>query len=240
LVAALNVRSQHVDNALLASLAPEALRQLLPVMMPVRLEKGDVLAQQDAPVRAAYFPVSGVISFLSVLGDGRQVEVGIVGSDGVAGAPVFDQTHSPVAAVVQLPGEAFRIDRESQARALELAPDLHRLMLEYSASLLAMTVQSSACSRFHSAHHRLARWLLMFHDRVPGDEIPVTQAYAADLLGVYRPTVTNAAKVLEEAGAIGGSRGRFRVLDRTALEAAACECYERMQRRFDEGTVDTP
>jgi CRP-like cAMP-binding protein len=200
----------------------------------VSVELKQVLIDVDKPITHVYFPENGVVSIVSVMVDGTAVETATVGHEGMVGLPVFHGTDRTSAqAFSQIPGTALRMTadafRAEIARHGMLSTALHR----YSQALLTLIAQSSACNRLHTMRERCARWLLHTHDRVGGDEFPLTHQFLSQMLGVRRATVTEALGEVQALGAITSSMGRIRVTDRAALERAACECYAIIQREFD-------
>ena len=172
-----------------------------------------------------YFPLSGIISILSMAGD-ASIEIATVGSEGVVGLGAFlGDASMPWRVIVQVPGEALRVEVEHLQREIERNGTLRLMLGRYTQALLVQVAQSAACNRLHPVDERCARWLLASHDRVDAETFPVTQEFLAQMLGVRRASVTVAAGVLQKAGMIRYSRGKVRILDRAALEAAACECY---------------
>ncbi len=192
----------------------------------VRLELRQVLYWPDEPITQVYFPVDAVTSLLTLLGAAGTVEAGLVGREGLVGLPLFlgaEATHGR--AVCQIAGEAWRLPaaifREESGRDGPLRDRL----LRYTQALLHQVSQSSGCNRAHPTGERCARWLLMVHDRVPGDTFRLTQEFLALKLGTRRPTVTVVMGALQQAGLVTYRRGTLTILDREGLEAAACECY---------------
>jgi CRP-like cAMP-binding protein len=228
---------QPIRNHLLASLPPEALARLRPHLTLVEPRRREVLCHAGAAIEAAYFPDSGMISMITILEDGTQAEVGVVGREGMFGiALIAGVETSFVEAVAQIPGPSWRI--AAAALRAELNADaplnaaLRALLLRYSEAVLAQAMQTAACNGRHTLEQRLSRWLLMCHDRVGADELPLTQELLATMLVAQRPSVTVAAGQLQRAGLIRNGTGRVFILDRPGLEATACECYAAVRRRF--------
>jgi CRP-like cAMP-binding protein len=198
----------------------------MPLLERVALVHGTVVHQADDLIRHVYFPLSGMVSLVTVLLDGDAIESATVGNEGILGVAAFlGNGVSPVRGIVQLPGQALRISVEDFAALLPQAPVLTRAVHLYIDYLLAITGQSAACNRLHPVNERCARWMLTTHDRAGGDEFRLTQESLAQMLGVRRPSVTVAAGVLAQAGLISYRRGKMKILDRAGLEAAACECH---------------
>ena len=183
------------------------------------------------PIEAVYFPESG---WISMLADGNSAEVGLVGTEGMAGLPLLLGADSgSVEAMVQAPGTFLRLGANAFRRAVEEIPGLERPLMRYSLAFQEQVAQTAACNGHHALDQRLARWLLMAHDRAEGDEFAMTQEFLAMMLCVHRPGVTVAARLFQQAGLIRYGQGRLAVIDREGLEAATYECYGVVRRRFD-------
>jgi CRP-like cAMP-binding protein len=179
-----------------------------------------------------YFPIDLVGSVLAET-DAGPVEVGTIGNEGVVGLPVFLGARSgPGMAMVQVPGRALRMELEAFRREARTG-ELRSLLERYTLGFLTLVSQGTACNRSHSAEQRLARWLLIVHDRVGRDEFPLTQEFMAQMLGVRRATVSETAAKLHNDGLISYSRGVVRLLDRAALEKTSCECYQIVRAGFE-------
>ena len=218
----------------LAVLAPSEAEWLTTQIEPVELDLGQVIAESNEPFRHVYFPETAVFSIISRMADGV-VEVGTVGSEGMAGIAVFLDTDACVnQTVAQIPGAAGRIESARFADGAASRPELRRLLNRYTEAYLTQVAQTAACNRLHGIEARCARWLLMTHDRVgEAERFPLTQEYLAIMLGVRRSGVSVAAAALKDAGLIQYSRGAIRVVDRAGLEKAACDCYGIVRRHFD-------
>ena len=218
-------------NRLLQRLPAEELRRLRPHLARVRLAHGDVLQRAGSQVGQAYFVEEGYVSLMAeaASAEGR-VEVGLIGRESVVGSSVLlaADPASSLQAVVQVPGTAYGIRADALHASLAHAPVLRRAMRQALETLVAQLAQVAACNSRHTLPERLARWLLMAHDRVDGDELPLTQDLLAAMLAVRRPGVTIAVSALGAAGLLRHSRGRIVVCDRPGLEAAACGCYARL------------
>ena len=226
-------QSTPVRNCLLASLPPDVLAGLLPKLSPVALAMRQPLYSPDAAVEAIYFPESGMISLVATLDDGMQAEVGIVGREGMLGMSLLSGEQTPfIESMVQMPGAALRMAVRDFRHELDANAPFRTLLLRYNEALHAQVMQTAACNGRHGLEQRLARWLLMAHDRADGDELPLTQDFMAMMLGVHRPSITVTAGILQRAGLIRYAGGRVTVIDRPSLEAASCECYGAVQRRF--------
>jgi CRP-like cAMP-binding protein len=228
-------RQNHspVRNGLLAALPPEDLARLRPGLHPVELPFDQTLYPADGAVEAALFPESGMTSLIATLDGGEQVEVGIAGREGLVGLPlVLGDDRSLVEARVQMEGTALRIGAAALRAAMDESAALRRLLLRYALAFQAQVTLTAACNARHAIEQRLARWLLIAHDRADGDEFPMTHEFMAMMLGVRRPGVSLAAGVLQKAGLIRYARGRMEITDRPGLEAASCECYHTARREF--------
>lgn len=215
-----------VTNRLLAALPRKEYQQLLPELEQVTLTLGDVLFEAGERIRHVYFPNDSIISLLFVVEERKQIEVGIVGYDGMAGLPVFmGVDKSDNRALVQGAGTAMRMRSAALRKEVSKGGALHNLLHLYTHSLLTQISQLAACNRFHLVNARLTRWLLMTHDRVEGDEFRLTQEFISGMLGVRREQVSLAASDLQKQKLISYHRGRIRILDRVALEAVSCKCY---------------
>lgn len=179
----------------------------------------------------AYFPNSGLISLVVVMANGKTVEAGIVGREGIAGMPaVAGLERSPLLEVVQIPGDAFRVRIRTLQKILNASPELQQIIRKYTLVLGLHVAQTAACNRLHDIDRRLARWLLMAQDRVCSDTLHITQDFLATMLGTDRTTVSAAAGLFQRMKIIRYSRGAVTILDRSALEGYACECYGVIQR----------
>ncbi|MGI4977843.1 MAG: Crp/Fnr family transcriptional regulator [Janthinobacterium lividum] len=222
-----------VRNRLLAALPPDTLAQLMPKFRRVPLVLRDVLCPPDAALEAVYFPEAGMVSMVAVLEEGMQAEVGLIGFEGMLGLSALSGNPvSFVEAVVQLSGTAWCMDIREFRGELDASAELRAMLLRYNDAQLSQVMQTAACNGRHDLEQRLARWLLMVHDRTPGDEMLLTQEFMAVMLGVHRPSITVTAGILQRAGLIRYAKGCVTVLDRASLEAASCECYRAVTRRY--------
>lgn len=219
-------RRGSIENSLLAALPRKAYQRLLARLDPVTLTFGEVLYEPGETISHVYFPGSSLVSLLTLVDGHLALEVGLLGRDGMVGIPlVLGHDESSVRALVQGTGTAMRMAsshfREEFRRSLPLQEELYR----YTHALMAQISQTAACNRFHVVENRLARWLLMTHDRVKSDQFHMTHEFLGHMLGVRRVGVTRAAQALQKRRLISYSRGDITVLDRGGLEAAACRCY---------------
>lgn len=214
------------QNRLLRALPGEDYARLAPLLQPVNLEHGQVLGEQASEVQHVYFPISAILSLQYALGDGSTCEIAGIGSEGVIGASLFmyDST-APSQSLVQIGGRAYRGAADRMALEFSRGGAFQRLMLRYVQTLFMQVTQTSMCNSRHTVEQRLCRWLLGTLDRGVSRELIATHERLGEILGVRRESVTAAAGVLQEFGAIRYCRGRLTVLDRHVLEPRACECY---------------
>lgn len=227
-------RNDPRQNHLLAALPEDEYARLVPSLELVQIELGDVLYESGVQMRHVYFPITSIVSLLYVMEDGASAEIAVVGNEGIVGVSLFMGGEStPSRAVVQSAGHAFRLPGQRLKDEFYRAGAMQRLLLRYTQALLTQMAQTAVCNRHHSLDQQLCRWLLMSLDRVPSNELTMTQELIANMLGVRREGVTEAAGKLQKAGLIEYHRGRITVLDRTGLEARACECYGVVKKEFD-------
>jgi CRP-like cAMP-binding protein len=220
-------------NRLLLALPSRNLKQLLPDLEPIRCRREQVLMDADSSLDHIFFPDGGVVSVMAVYSDGHTIEMATIGREGCTGVQAFfGAKGSSARFYVQIPGSAARMSRSTFMRALASMPSFRSLMQAYAHAFLEQVMVSVACNGAHSLTERLARWLLMMRDRSDGDELPITQSLLAEMLGVQRPTITNAARELERAGLIERGRRQVTILDRQALMRASCECYQLVRARL--------
>jgi CRP-like cAMP-binding protein len=225
---------QSQRNHLLARLPPVELAWIMPRLERVELTLRHLLQRPEQVITAVYFPESGWISLIQLLSDGGAAEVGHAGREGMLGLPLlFGVDTSSVEGMVQAPGTALRMGAEDFRAALEHCPAFRALLLRYALAFNEEVAQTAACNGRHVLEQRLARWILMAHDRSDGDEFPMTQEFLAMMLCVHRPGVTAAIGRLQRGGNIRPGRGRIAVTDREGLEEAACECYGMVRNRFE-------
>ncbi len=214
------------NNSVLRALSRKDGQRLLVRHEQIKLKYGDILCEPGKQLRHVYFPNSGIISLLTPVKGHASVEVGLVGREGMAGMALFlGVAVSPVRMLVQGSGTALRIKAAAFAREIRHNPPLRRALNRYLYGFMAQVGQTAGCNRFHQIGPRLARWLLMTHDRVDTDEFQLTQEFLAQMLGVRRAGVTLAARVLQKNKLIRYSRGKLAILDRKGLERVACGCY---------------
>lgn len=215
-----------LENHLIEHAPPAERERLLACCETVELAFGAVLGEQHRTLAHAHFPLTGLVSLVARVDGHPPMELGVIGRDGMVGASLLlGVPQSPHQAVVQTAGSALRIESPRLQTVLADSPGLLRALHRYQFDLLVQLSQTTVCTRFHLVEARLARWLLMSHDRMCGDRFRLTHQFLADLLGVQRSAVTIAAGGLRDRRLIGLMRGGIRILDRRGLEAAACGCY---------------
>ena len=230
----LQMEGTPIGNRLLLNLPAPECALLYPELTYVEMRSQDVLQECEQPVRYAYFIESGIASVLNVAEDGRSVEVGISGKEGCTGLPLAVGLKTSICrVVVQIGGTAFRIAGPKLAAILQQCPRLQSRIQQYSHIIALQGAQIACCNRLHEVEGRLARWLLMSHDRMGSDILPLTQEFIAQMLGTRRASVTVAAGVLQRAGLIRYVRGSVKIADRQGLEEASCGCYRLLQRHTD-------
>jgi CRP-like cAMP-binding protein len=208
--------------------------RLLPEFEFIAMPLGWVLYESGGPLTYVYFPVSGIISLLYVTNNGSSSEIAITGNEGLVGISLFMGGESTTnRAVVQCAGHAYRLNANALKREFAVGGPFQHLALRYTQTLMTQMAQTSVCNRHHSLDQQLCRWLLLSLDRLAGTDLIMTQELIANMLGVRREGVTEAAGRLQEAGLIKYSRGRITVLDRPALEKRVCECYAVVKNEFD-------
>jgi CRP-like cAMP-binding protein len=227
-------RSLPTANRLLAALPPEEMERLRPHLEFAPLPLGWAVYESGSRLRHVYFPTTAIVSLLYILADGATTELGVVGNDGVVGISLFMGGGStPSRGVVQSAGHGFRVMSSVIEAEFERSAELRSLLLRYTQALITQMTQTAVCNRYHSVDQQLCRWLLLSLDRLPSNELSMTQELIADMLGVRREGVTEAAGKLQAAGLIHYSRGKITVLDRARLEERACECYAAVKRETE-------
>jgi CRP-like cAMP-binding protein len=208
--------------------------RLAPYLELISMKLGDVLYEPGAKLRHVYFPTTSIVSLLYVMKDGASAEIAIVGNEGILGISLFmGGETTPSRAVVQSAGHGFRLKSQLLKNEFgRFGATLH-LLLRYTQALITQMAQTAVCNRHHSVDQQLCRWLLLSLDRLASNELSMTQELIANMLGVRREGVTEAAGKLQEAGLIEYRRGRIIVLDRPGLEARSCECYQVVKTEFD-------
>jgi CRP-like cAMP-binding protein len=222
------------DNHLLGALPKSDLERLKPDLEPVSLALGDALSESGIVLHHVYFPVDSIVSLLYVMENGGSAEIAIVGNDGIVGVSLFMGGETTLSrAVVQSAGPAYSLSRKILQAEFTRGQALQHILLRYTQALLTQMAQTAVCNRHHSLDQQLCRWLLLSLDRLQSNELVMTQELIANMLGVRREGVTEAARKLQDAGLMQYSRGHIKVLDRPGIEARACECYAVVKRESD-------
>jgi len=222
------------QNHLLAVLPAVERARLIPHLELVPMPLGAVLYESGSELRHVYFPTTSIVSLLYVMLDGASAEIGVVGNEGIIGVALFMGGETmPNRAVVQSAGYAYRLKGQLLKQEFNRSGELQHLLLRYTQALLTQMSQTAVCNRHHSLDQQLCRWLLLSLDRLPASELVMTQELIANMLGVRREGVTEAAGKLQKAGLIRYQRGRISVLDRAGLEARSCECYAVVKKEYD-------
>ena len=220
-------------NHLLAALPDAEWQRWRPQLEAVDMPLGLVIYESGSTLSHVYFPTSCIVSLLCVMQNGASAEIAVAGNEGLVGISLFMGGEStPSRAVVQSAGLGYRLPAKTIKEEFTRAPVLH-LLLRYTQALITQMSQTAVCNRHHSLDQQLCRWLLLSLDRLDGDELVMTQELIANMLGVRREGVTEAALHLQEAGLIRYARGRISVLDRPALVARSCECYSVVKKEYD-------
>jgi len=229
----MNASSTWPRNRLLLALPSRNLKRLMPDLEHIRCQRAQVLMDADSSLDHIFFPDSGVVSVVAVYADGSVIEMATIGREGCAGVQaILGAKRSSVQLLVQIPGTAAKMSRAAFTLAVQSLPSFRNLMDAYAQAFLEQVMVSVGCNGAHSLKQRLARWLLMMRDRSEGDVLPITQDLLAEMLGVQRPTITNAAREFERAGLVERGRRQVTILDRKGLTKASCECYQLLRARI--------
>jgi len=221
-------------NRLLELLPEEDFGRLSALLELIRFKPGEILYDSGDKIKHVYFPTNSIVSLFYTMKNGATAEMGMVGSFGVVGFPVFlGGKSAPHQAVVQIAGNAFRIKAKSLQEEFMRSGSLQRILLRYTQALITQIAQTAVCNRLHTFEQRFCRWLLLSHDRIKSDELLFTQEIISHLLGVRREGVTVAAGHLQNAGFIRYVRGHIYILDRRGLEANVCECYSVIKEEYE-------
>ncbi|MEX2199105.1 MAG: Crp/Fnr family transcriptional regulator [Burkholderiales bacterium] len=222
------------DNRLLAILPPATYDKLEPLLEPTPLPLGMAVYESGGKQGYVYFPTSAIVSLLYVLENGSSAEIAITGNEGLVGIALFmGGETTPSRAVVQSAGAGYRLKASVMKKEFDLDGELQHLLLRYTQALITQMAQTAVCNRHHSVDQQLCRWLLLSLDRLPANELVMTQELIANMLGVRREGVTEAAGRLQAAGLINYRRGHITVLDRAGLESRVCECYAVVKKEYD-------
>lgn len=230
----LQATQSPLHNRLLAGLSKPEIDRLNNRLELVALKLGESIYEPGQHIQYAWFPTTAIISLHYVMETGASAEAAGVGNEGMVGVPLFlGGNTTPNSAVVQTAGFAYRLDRSILKAEFNCGDILQRVMLRYTQALMTQMFQTAACNRHHSVEQQLCRWLLMTVDRIPTGELVMTQELVANMLGVRRESVTEAAGSLQNAGCIRYRRGHIAVLDRSKLEHRVCECYSVVRKEMD-------
>lgn len=225
-----NPRQNHLLDALLTA----EYDRLFPNLELVKMSLGEILYESGGQLKHVYFPVNSIVSLLYVMEDGASAEIAVVGNEGILGISIFmGGETTPSRAVVQSEGYSYRLKAQLLKDEFNRAGPVMRLLLRYTQALITQMSQTAVCNRHHSVEQQLCRWLLLSLDRLTSDELTMTQELIANMLGVRREGVTEAAGKLQRAGLIDYSRGHIKVLNRPGLEGRVCECYQVVKAEFD-------
>jgi CRP-like cAMP-binding protein len=229
------------QNYLLAALPAAEFERLSPYLDLVQMPLGQVLYESGGQLKHVYFPTTSIVSLLYVMEDGASAEIAVVGNEGILGISLFmGGETTPSRAVVQSAGHGYRLLSRPLKQEFSRGGPVMHLLLRYTQALITQMAQTAVCNRHHSVEQQLCRWLLLSLDRLSTFELTMTQELIANMLGVRREGVTEAAGKLQRAGVIRYSRGRITVLDRERLEQEACECYAVVKKEFDRLLRDIP
>lgn len=224
----------YSHNHLLAALSPPERERIYPQLQLIPMPLGKVLYESGDRLRHVYFPVDSIVSLLYVMEDGASAEISVVGNEGLIGVALFmGGETTPSRAIVQSAGSAYRLGGQVLKDEFHRNGELQLLLLRYTQSLLTQMAQTAVCNRHHSVGQQLCRWLLLSLDRLPTNQLSMTQELIANMLGVRREGVTEAAGKLQKLGVIRYARGRITVLDRPQLERLCCECYAVVKKETD-------
>lgn len=230
----MSMQPSPLQNHLLAALHPDCVQRLFPHLELVAMPLGKVLYESGDTLRHVYFPVDSIVSLLYVMEDGASAEISVVGNEGLIGISLFMGGEStPSRAIVQSAGSGYRLLGQRLKDEFNRHGELLTLLLRYTQALITQMAQTAVCNRHHSIDQQLCRWLLLSLDRLSGNQLVMTQELIANMLGVRREGVTEAAGRLQKLGAIEYQRGHITVLDRGQVERLCCECYAVVRRETD-------
>ena len=229
-----NSATDPLRNQLLAALPAEVYLRFASELTFTTLDLGERVYAANQQLKSAYFPTTAIISLLNRMENDRTSEIAVVGNDGILGIALFMGGESVAnRAIVQSAGEAFTLPADVVASEFNKGDIFQRLMLRYTQALFAQIAQTTACNRHHSLEQQLRRWLLLSHDRLPSNQLNMTQELIADMLGVRREAVCSQAAKMQKAGLIKYNRGEITIIDRAGLEAGVCECYGVVRRETE-------
>ncbi len=222
------------QNQLLAVLPHDVWQRLAPQMEQVDMPLGQVLCESGSTLKHVYFPVTSIVSLLYVMENGASAEIAVVGNEGIVGISLFmGGDYMPSRVVVQSAGRGLRLKAQLLKEEFNLGGPVMHVLLRYTQALITQMAQTAVCNRHHALEQQLCRWLLLSLDRLSSNELLMTQELIANMLGVRREGVTEAALKLQKLGLISYARGRILVLDRAGLEARTCECYAVVKKEYD-------
>jgi len=229
-------QSDHIvhKNQLLGAFEADVRARIAPHLQPANHKLGEIICEAGGPLDHAYFPEGCVLSLLTILENGSEIECANIGREGAFG--VFSAMYSRVSftrCTVQLEGPMVRCEIGYLREEFSKSPHLQNLLVSYSETLLSQVMQTVACNSLHSVEERMCRWLLMMHDRAEGETLTYTHEFLANIMGANRTSITLAAQSLQNQGLISYRRGLMQIRDRAGLEAATCECYAVVRARFD-------
>lgn len=229
------------QNHLLAALQTHEYERLAPHLELVQMPLGEALYESGGKLNHVYFPTTAIVSLLYVMENGASAEIAVVGNEGILGIALFmGGETTPSRAIVQSAGHGYRLKAQLLKDEFNRAGPVMRLLLRYTQALITQMAQTAVCNRHHSVDQQLCRWLLLSLDRLTSNQLNMTQELIANMLGVRREGVTEAAGKLQDAGIIEYRRGRITVLDRPRLEQASCECYPVVKKEFDRLLSENP
>lgn len=233
MVAKMSTQQAPSQNHLLAALPKETLERIAPNLVPAMMPLGDVLYESGGPLHNVYFPTTAIASLHYVMENGASAEIAGVGNEGVVGISLFMGGNTTTSrATVCTGGHGYRLKASVMMEEFDRGGPMMRLMLRYTQALITQMSQTAVCNRHHSMEQQMSRWLLLTLDRLPEQELIMTQELIASMLGVRREGITETAGELQRAGLISYRRGHITVLDRAGLETRACECYDVVKKEF--------
>jgi CRP-like cAMP-binding protein len=233
MVMAKSSKHDGITNRILLALPPSTLERIAPALEQISTENGQVIDHVDGPIEYMYFVNRGLVSVVKTMQDGRTVEIGAVGVEGITDAnALFGIGTAVLETIVQIPGSALRVRRDTLRQEMERDDALRIAMQDYARFAFGQLAQTAACNRLHSLEERCCRWLLIAHDSALSNTFPLTHEFLAMMLGVQRSGVTIAARMLKKAGLIDYTRGLMTITDRAGLKEASCECYGSLQNEL--------
>ena len=222
------------ENRLLATLSPKCYKRLFPALELVSLPRGEILYHPKQPITKVYFPVRAAVSMVNIFENGSMVEVGVIGHEGMVGTSLLSGDDiSPYQAIVQMADGAWRMKTSVFRQEIDRNDELNNLVRRYAQALFIQVAQTAACNRLHPLAARLARWMLLMHDRNGSDTLQLTHDFIATMLGTRRAGVTLAAGTLQSADIVRYNRGKVTILDRKKMEQASCECYRFVKNEYE-------